>query len=145
PGWTSRRQCRESGKPARGPAYRERRGGGTRAPPSVAVARRGETARLPAPAQPEQFHTHPPGGRDSAITHGRHMRYNRSDRLACSISYPRRVRTMPPRSNLRARPGKKKGEKTKPRLSRTQKPAHMSLEEWQIELRRQFGREQKFR
>ncbi len=32
-----------------------------------------------------------------------------------------------------------------PKLSRLQKPAGMSLEEWQTELRRQFGREQKFR
>jgi superfamily II DNA or RNA helicase len=33
----------------------------------------------------------------------------------------------------------------KAKLSRLQKPAGMSLEEWQFELRRQFGREQKFR
>ena len=33
----------------------------------------------------------------------------------------------------------------KPRLSRMQKPDGMSLEEWQIELRRQFGRQQPFR
>src|SRR5438874_1467140 len=32
----------------------------------------------------------------------------------------------------------------KPKLSRLQKPAGMSLEEWQIELRRQFGREQNY-
>jgi SNF2 family DNA or RNA helicase len=32
-----------------------------------------------------------------------------------------------------------------PKLSRLQKPANMSLEDWQVELRRQFGREQKFR
>src|SRR6516162_9646875 len=32
----------------------------------------------------------------------------------------------------------------KPKLSRLQKPESMSLEDWQIELRRQFGREQKF-
>jgi superfamily II DNA or RNA helicase len=31
-----------------------------------------------------------------------------------------------------------------PRLSRLQKPEEMSLEDWQVELRRQFGREQKF-
>ena len=41
----------------------------------------------------------------------------------------------------RARPPAKKA----PKLSRLQKPADMSLEEWQVELRRQFGREQKFR
>src|SRR5688572_13784173 len=33
----------------------------------------------------------------------------------------------------------------KPKLSRLSKPEHLSLEEWQILLRRQFGREQKFR
>src|SRR5437763_13431480 len=49
-----------------------------------------------------------------------------------------------PRSDSPARP-RKKTKKQKPRLSRTQKPEHMSLEQWQIELRRQFGREQKFR
>jgi superfamily II DNA or RNA helicase len=32
-----------------------------------------------------------------------------------------------------------------PKLSRLQKPADMTLEEWQTELRRQFGRTQKFR
>src|SRR5262249_11992668 len=31
------------------------------------------------------------------------------------------------------------------KLSRLRKPGDMSLEDWQIELRRQFGREQKFR
>src|SRR5438876_436897 len=31
------------------------------------------------------------------------------------------------------------------KLSRLQKPEHLSLEEWQTELRRQFGRAQKFR
>jgi superfamily II DNA or RNA helicase len=41
----------------------------------------------------------------------------------------------------RARPTRIK----KAKLSRLQKPAGMSLEEWQVELRRQFGREQKFR
>ena len=54
-----------------------------------------------------------------------------------------------PRSDSQAppRPRKKgkKGKKQKPRLSRTHKPPHLSLEEWQIELRKQFGREQKFR
>jgi superfamily II DNA or RNA helicase len=47
-------------------------------------------------------------------------------------------------SGPRARP-RKKGKKQKPRLSRTHKPEDMSLEQWQIELRRQFGQEQKFR
>jgi superfamily II DNA or RNA helicase len=36
-------------------------------------------------------------------------------------------------------------EPKKPKLSRLVKPENMSLEDWQIELRRQFGREQKFR
>src|SRR5262245_13493682 len=36
-------------------------------------------------------------------------------------------------------------EKVKqPKLSRLQKPEEMSLETWQVELRRQFGRQQKF-
>ena len=42
----------------------------------------------------------------------------------------------------RARPTR---TKKAPKLSRLQKPAGMSLEEWQVELRRQFGRDQKFR
>jgi len=37
------------------------------------------------------------------------------------------------------------GPPRKPKLSRTKKPAEMSLEDWQVELRRQFGREQPFR
>lgn len=32
-----------------------------------------------------------------------------------------------------------------PKLSRTQRPEHLTLEEWQLGLRRQFGREQKYR
>jgi superfamily II DNA or RNA helicase len=51
---------------------------------------------------------------------------------------------MPPREH----PSRKKaGSKSqrRPRLSHTRKPDHLSLEEWQIELRRQFGREQKFK
>src|SRR5262249_29633395 len=32
-----------------------------------------------------------------------------------------------------------------PRVSRTHPPAHLSLEEWQVELRRQFGRDQHFK
>src|SRR5947209_1223991 len=49
-----------------------------------------------------------------------------------------------PRTDSRFSPGKKK-QKRKPRLSHTRKPPEMSLEQWQVELRRQFGREQKFR
>jgi superfamily II DNA or RNA helicase len=48
----------------------------------------------------------------------------------------------------RPRPCKSSDEPGKPRkpvkLSRLQKPANMSLEEWQIELRRQFGKVQNF-
>lgn len=36
-------------------------------------------------------------------------------------------------------------QKKRPKLSRQHRPAGMSLEDWQRELRRQFGREQKFR
>ena len=36
-------------------------------------------------------------------------------------------------------------KRRKPKLSRLHKPPHLSLEEWQIQLRRQFGREQRFR
>ncbi len=40
----------------------------------------------------------------------------------------------------------KTGKKRKPpKLSRLNKPEGMSLEDWQVELRRQFGREQKYR
>jgi superfamily II DNA or RNA helicase len=45
---------------------------------------------------------------------------------------------------MRSRPSVKK--KRKPaKLSRLHKPEHLTLEEWQIELRRQFGREQDFK
>ena len=41
---------------------------------------------------------------------------------------------------------RKEGKKRKAaKLSRLQKPPEMSLEDWQIELRRQFGREQSYR
>src|SRR5262245_42878187 len=36
------------------------------------------------------------------------------------------------------------GRKKPPKLSRLVKPPHLSLEDWQIQLRRQFGREQNF-
>jgi superfamily II DNA or RNA helicase len=39
----------------------------------------------------------------------------------------------------------KKKNKSEKRLSRQRKPEHMHLDDWQVELRRQFGREQKFR
>jgi superfamily II DNA or RNA helicase len=41
------------------------------------------------------------------------------------------------------RKGRKKRQK--PKISRLQKPTNMTLEEWQIALRRQFGREQPFK
>src|SRR4051794_17897108 len=40
---------------------------------------------------------------------------------------------------------RKKKKKEKAKLSRLRKPEGMSLEDWQIELRRQFGRAQKYR
>ncbi len=42
-------------------------------------------------------------------------------------------------------PGNSQGRERKAKLSRLSRPAGMSLEDWQIELRRQFGREQDFR
>jgi superfamily II DNA or RNA helicase len=39
---------------------------------------------------------------------------------------------------------RRKSKSVAKKLSRTQKPPHMSLEEWQTGLRRQFGREQRF-
>src|SRR5438309_1147097 len=39
---------------------------------------------------------------------------------------------------------KKAAERKAPKLSRLYKPEGMSLEDWQIELRRQFGRSQDF-
>ena len=39
----------------------------------------------------------------------------------------------------------RKKNKAEKKLSRQRKPDHMHLEAWQVELRRQFGREQKFR
>src|SRR5262245_50185056 len=50
---------------------------------------------------------------------------------------------MPP-TDLPPRKRKVKSRRKKPKLSRQHKPADMSLEQWQTELRRQFGREQKF-
>ena len=47
---------------------------------------------------------------------------------------------------MAAKPGRKPTKKpaAEPKVSRTQPPAGMPLEEWQTQLRRQFGREQKF-
>ena len=50
---------------------------------------------------------------------------------------------MSARSAISTKSGKKKAKT--PKISRLYKPAEMTLEEWQIELRRQFGREQPFR
>src|SRR5579862_9797297 len=46
---------------------------------------------------------------------------------------------------IATRPQQTKKTPKKPKLSRLHKPDNMSLEDWQIELRRQFGRMQKFR
>jgi superfamily II DNA or RNA helicase len=43
------------------------------------------------------------------------------------------------------RHGRESRKHKRPKLSRLAKPEGMSLEDWQVELRRQFGREQKFR
>src|SRR5262245_39480967 len=52
----------------------------------------------------------------------------------------------PERRPRRAKATKAARKKRKPvKLSRLQKPEGMSLEDWQIELRRQFGREQRFK
>ena len=40
---------------------------------------------------------------------------------------------------------RRKRQSLQERLSRLHKPDHLSLEAWQVELRRQFGREQQFR
>src|SRR6516225_8756124 len=55
---------------------------------------------------------------------------------------------MPRRTELRRQKkaiGTKQEKRKPPKLSRLQKPQDMSLEAWQIELRKQFGREQKFK
>jgi hypothetical protein len=46
-------------------------------------------------------------------------------------------------ANVKPKP-KTKGKKEKPKVSRTRKPPEMSLDEWQVHLRKQFGAEQKF-
>lgn len=52
---------------------------------------------------------------------------------------------MSERSDRLKRRAKVLGKKKQPKLSRLAKPDDMSLEDWQVELRRQFGREQRFR
>lgn len=47
-------------------------------------------------------------------------------------------------SNRGEKKQKARAKSAKPKISRTAQPAGMSLEEWQTQLRRQFGREQKF-
>src|SRR5437868_11057144 len=53
-------------------------------------------------------------------------------------------KTRPKQRRRPAGKGKPQGEERKPKLSRQHKPEGMSLEDWQIALRRQFGREQPF-
>ena len=48
-------------------------------------------------------------------------------------------------ATIRSMSKKRKRGLSQRKLSRTQKPPQMSLEEWQTQLRRQFGREQKFK
>ncbi|MGA2233198.1 MAG: DEAD/DEAH box helicase, partial [Tepidisphaeraceae bacterium] len=48
-------------------------------------------------------------------------------------------------TSIKSAPRRKRPAKTQPKLSRTHKPDDMTLEAWQIALRRQFGREQKFK
>src|SRR6185437_15682793 len=53
--------------------------------------------------------------------------------------------TPAPRPKTKAKADKQSQTKQRrPKLSRLHKPAGMSLEDWQIELRRQFGREQNY-
>ncbi len=57
-----------------------------------------------------------------------------------------RTAAAPPPPSPEEPPDEPRPKKRKPtKLSRLHKPEDMSLEDWQIELRRQFGREQKFR
>jgi superfamily II DNA or RNA helicase len=63
---------------------------------------------------------------------------------------PARPKARPARENGRTRENGRdrqdgQARDRKPKLSRLHKPAGMSLEDWQIELRRQFGREQDYR
>jgi hypothetical protein len=53
---------------------------------------------------------------------------------------------MEPRQRDEQQPGNQstKEKRKAAKLSRLHKPAGMSLEDWQIELRRQFGRDQSF-
>jgi len=54
--------------------------------------------------------------------------------------------SLPPSPRPQAKADKQSRKKQRrPKLSRLHKPAGMSLEDWQIELRRQFGREQDYR
>jgi superfamily II DNA or RNA helicase len=57
---------------------------------------------------------------------------------------PSTAKTRSSKRQQRTASGKPPAEERKPRLSRQHKPEGMSLEDWQIELRRQFGREQPF-
>ena len=69
------------------------------------------------------------------------------------VSSKRRSRPLLPTSAARNTTMKSNGQASKkkrrnslaPKISKTTKPDTLSLEEWQLELRRQFGREQKFK
>lgn len=50
-----------------------------------------------------------------------------------------------PKATRRCKSARHGGEGAQPKLSRVRKPDGMSLEQWQVELRRQYGRAQKFR
>ncbi len=52
---------------------------------------------------------------------------------------------MPPRDSAARLRRKGRKKRQPPKISRLQKPANMTLEEWQIQLRREFGREQNFK
>jgi superfamily II DNA or RNA helicase len=66
-----------------------------------------------------------------------------------STKQPSRRQSRPVETRSRQRPPEMDQQRTKPRkppkLSRLHKPDEMSLEDWQIQLRRQFGREQSYR
>jgi superfamily II DNA or RNA helicase len=58
---------------------------------------------------------------------------------------PQQRKALARKKRRKAKAENSDGKKRKPaKLSRLYKPAHLSLEEWQIQLRRQFGREQHF-
>jgi len=52
---------------------------------------------------------------------------------------------MAKKGNRAARRAARRSKSAEPKLSRTRKPEHMTLEEWQVALRREYGRGSKFR